>query len=333
MPEVHQIEWRDSNNDRGYPFSDDAGLRAETGLPLPNDAFLDAVFFPIDLVGSLYLSLINKANGVVEIADSANGSTKGTAAIIAGEETLEFSDVYGRPTGTLVIGPGFEGTSSLTVLDAENAAFAAACVFPQNQQGVRGFLLPDGTLVTGTVIIRGGNGIRVDSAMEDGKFVIRLQAVGVGSSADCISLPPAVTCLKISQADDSNLTIKQSAAAGGVMLELGARVCMNDLCPAKNVPDETGELPLTSSDPCGEDPPQPEPPWPPDPGFGPVSCISHNGRYFLVAMSDMLAVEPSDEPNAVGTSLEGANMEGLQKIIDLLPPRAAQAIKIRVKGW
>lgn len=332
MPEVHQIEWRDSNDDRKYPFSDSAGLVAETGLPLPSDAFLDAVFYPIDLVGTLYLSKVDKAAGVLEIADSADASVKGTAEI-TGAGVLEFSDAYDRPAGTLVLGPGFESLSTITLLDAQNATFAAACVFPQNQLGVRGFLLPDGTLVTGEVVIRGEDGIRADSAVEDGKFTIRLQAVGVGSSSDCIDLPPAVKCLQISQVDDSNLTIEQKAAAGGVMLELGARVCMEDLCPDKNVPNEDGELPLTPHDPCGEDPPQPTPPWPPDPGFGPVACLGHNGRYFLVSISDLLAVEPSEEPAAIGTSLEGATLEGLQNIVELLPPREAQALSIRIKGW
>jgi len=333
MPEAHQIEWRDSNDDRKYPFSAGAGMQADTGLELPDDAFLDAVFYPIDLSGSLYLSKIDKADGLVEIADSADGSIKGTAAIVPGTELIEFGDEYGRPTGTLVTGPGFDSLSNITLLDARNATFAAACVFPQNQRGVRGFLLPDGTLVTGVVIIRGENGIRADSAMEDGKFVIRLQAAGVGSSSDCIDLPPAVKCLRVSQVDDSNLTIEQSTAAGGILLKLGARVNMCDICPDKNVPDEDGVLPLASHDPCGEDPPQPPMPWPPDPGFGPLVCEGHNGRYFLISDSDLLAVEPSAEPAAIGTSLEGATLEGLQDVIDLLPPRAAQAINIRVKGW
>jgi hypothetical protein len=52
-----------------------------------------------------------------------------------------------------------------------------------------------------------------------------------------------------------------------------------------------------------------------------------------VPVNSLLAVNPTTEPAAVGIPLESASVEELSKILDLLPPREAQGIEIRLKGW
>jgi hypothetical protein len=192
--------------------------------------------------------------------------------------------------------------------------------------------LPDGTVVTGEVTIAGEDGIQAVTTEEEDRTVIRLLATGVQSTEDCIDLPPPVKCIKVKQAEDSTLTINQNATADGVILELSARLELDDVCPEKQIPDESGNLPLSHGDFCEEEPPQPTP-EPTDPGYEGECPPSHNGRYFVIPMNDLLMVNPSSEPADTGTPLESASLDGFQEILDRLPPRDAQAIEILVRGF
>lgn len=328
MPDRMNIEWRNINRERDYPFSDGVTREPTTGIQIKQDAFLDAVFYPINLEGELFLSGVDRMAGTLEVSDESG--VRGTGSING--DVVTFFDSFGRPVGTVVIGPGFDSLSATTVATVEATRFAAACVFPQNQVGVRAFLLPDGTIVTGDVTLAGEDGIRVDTSIEDGKTVIRIMAVGVQSTDDCIDLPPPVKCLKIKQAEGSTLTISQAVSAAGVVLGLGARLTIAEVCPPKAIPGAGGDLPLSHGDLCDDEPPQPEPPDP-TPGFNGECPESHNGRYFIIPLTDLLEVNPSDDPPAVGTSIEGATAEGFQDILDRLPPRTAQSIEIAVRGY
>lgn len=329
MPHTTNQEWRNFNRNRDYPFSAGVSRVPDTGIQIPEDAFIDAVFYPINLSGVLYLSRIDRAEGILEISDDE--SVKGTGQI-GTTDTVYFVDDQSRPVGTIVLGPGFDNLSSVTISAVEATRFSAGCVFPQNQVGVRALKLPDGTLVTGDITIAGEDGIEVVTTVEDGKTVIRFQAVGVQSTDDCIDLPPPCRCLKIKQTEDSTLTLSQSEGTAGVVLQLGARLELEDVCPEKNIPDEDGNLPLSHGDFCEEEPPQPSP-EPPDPGFEGECPTSHNGRYFIIPMVDLLMVNPSNEPADTGTPLEGASIDGFQDILDRLPPRDAQALEIMVRGY
>jgi hypothetical protein len=107
---------------------------------------------------------------------------------------------------------------------------------------------------------------------------------------------------------------------------------MDDLCPAKRIPDSSGVLPPPPVDPCVP-PTPPLPPPPPTPATPPSACANSKGRAFFVPVNSLLAVNPSSEPAAVGVPLESASVEELSKILDLLPPRESQGIEIRLKGW
>jgi hypothetical protein len=328
MPDRMNIEWRNINRERDYPFSAGATRQPTTGIRIPTDAFLDAVFYPIDLDGELYLSSVDRMAGSMAVSDASG--VRGTGELAG--DVVTFFDDFMRPVGTMVLGPGFDSLSATTVATLEATRFAAACVFPQNQVGVRALLLPDGTIVTGDVTLAGEDGIRVDTSVEDGKTVIRIMAVGVQSTEDCIELPPPVKCLRIKQVAESTLTISQSVTSEGVVLGLGARLDIDDVCPSKGVPNEGGDLPLSHGDLCDEEPPQPEPD-PPAPGFEGECPPSHNGRYFIIPLTDLLEVNPSDDPVALGTPLESASVDGFQDILDRLPPRQPQSIEIAVRGY
>jgi hypothetical protein len=324
MADLMNVEWRNINGERDYPFSDGVTLAPVEGIQIPQDAFLDAVFYPINLEGELYLSSIDRMVNEMQVSDASG--VRGTGEL--GTEVVTFFDDYGRPLGTLVLGPGFEELSATMLASVEATRFAAACVFPQNQVGVRAFLLPDGTLVTGDVTFAGEGGIRIDTYVENGNLVMRPMAVGVQSTDDCVDLPPPVQCLKVKQLSGSTLTVSQ----GGNVISLGSRLSISDICPPKAIPDKDGDLPLSHDDLCDEEPEQPEPDIP-TPGYEGDCPSGGSVRYFIIPVTDLLTVNPTDVPAATGTPIEGLSSSGFQDILEKLPPRLAQAIEISVRGF
>jgi len=324
MSDLMNAEWRNINSNRDYPFSDGVTLEPDEGIQIPHDAFLDAVFYPINLDGELYLSGIDRMVNEIQVSDASG--VRGTGTL--GTEVVTFFDEYDRPLGTLVLGPGFEELSSTMLASVEATRFAAACVFPQNQVGVRAFLLPDGTIVTGDVIFAGEGGIRIDTYVENGNLVVRPMAVGVPSTEDCVDLPPPVTCLKVKQLPNSTLTVSQ----GGNVISIGARLAIADVCPPKAIPDDKGNLPLSHDDLCEEDPEQPNPSVP-TPGYDGTCPSGSATRYFIIPVTDLIAVNPTDVPAATGTPIEGVSTSGFQDLLEKLPPRLPQAIEISVRGF
>jgi hypothetical protein len=331
MAATQPAEWRDINDDRSFPFSENGSLMDQDGAPLPQGALVDAILYPIDAVGGVYLSRLDPVAAVAEISATSTGTVLASGEI-TGADTIYLYDGDGRPAGVLVKGSKFDRVITPRSFTAKATPFAAACLFPQNQPGVRAFRLPDGRLVTGAVLFVGENGYTIDTSVVGGKVTVRPDAVGVDASLNCTQLPPPVKCLRVSQAANSILTIQQVLTAAGVVYQLGARVVMDDLCPPKRIPDSSGVLPPPPIDPCvpPTPPPPPPPPTPPTPAS---ACVTGNGRAFIVPINSLLAVNPATEPAAAGVPLESASVESLSKILDLLPPRESQGIEIRLKGW
>ena len=330
MPALQPIEWRDINGLRAFPFSDDASRRDADGDTLPRDAFVDAILYPIGTSGSLYLSAVDPVAALVTVTDSGTGDTVATGAITP-DDTIDLLDADSRPAGVLVKGPGFTLVTTARTFTAAATPFAAACLFPQNQPGVRAFRLPDGRLITGDVLFVGENGYYVTTGLVGGKVVVRADALGENPSLDCTQLPPPVKCLRVSQVAGSLLTVSQAVTAEGVLIYLGARVGMADICPPKRVPDAGGVIPPPPVDPCLEVPTPTPPPTPPP--VPPSICVTGNGRVFIIPTSTLLAINPSDEPAAASPPLESMSTSTLSKILNDLPPRDAQGVEIRLKGW
>jgi hypothetical protein len=331
MTAVQPVEWRDINDERAFPFSEHGLLTDSDGAVLPRGAFVDAILYPIGAAGGLYLSRLDPVAAVVELSVIDTGTVLASGTIDT-TDTIYLYDGDGRPAGVLVKGDEFDRVITPRSFSAAATPFAAACLFPQNQPGVRAFRLPDGRLVTGAVLFVGENGYVIDTSLVGGKVTVRPDAVGVDAALNCTSLPPPIKCLRVGQTANSLLTIQQVLTVEGVVYQLGAQVVMDDLCPAKRIPDSGGVLPPPPVDPCVPPVPPPVPP-PPTPPTAPSACVTGNGRAFIVPVNSLVAVNPATEPAAVGVPLESASVEELSKLLDLLPPREAQGIEIRLKGW
>lgn len=174
-------EFRDEFENTRYPFSDTATLRADSGMELLLDTFLDASLYPIGAVGNVFLSSIALLARQATFTISAGSTMLATAVFdpLAPPDILRFVDTHGRPAGILVSSSlrlaRFSawplGSHDFTVNDA---AFVASCVIPLPAPGVRGLLSEDNTLLAGDVWLVGDNGVAIRE--EDNR--IRVDVVG-----------------------------------------------------------------------------------------------------------------------------------------------------------
>jgi len=163
-------DWRDDNQQRKFPFADDALLTNGT-LEIPNSLFIDGRLYPIGGTEDLYLSSIEREGSIISFAITAAGA--GELAVGGYDVTnipengeIAFYDAYGRPAGMLLSTEtaleAFSGLSTGTYeFISEQARFATVVVVPQPEVGVRGFILPSGETIFGDVWFVGENGVVV----------------------------------------------------------------------------------------------------------------------------------------------------------------------------
>jgi|TARA_R110000824_G_scaffold82768_4_gene207396 hypothetical protein len=170
MPsQIRHPEWQSSLEDTNYPFEPDAKLLNSAGDIVPPDVFLDAHFYPIGGSGSMYLSKVEVTAEAVTlyIGDSSTLEiASGSVTITGSNDIVRLTDVYGRPAGIIISEASrlgmFRalgiGEHSFTQLETP---FVATVCMPTPQIGVRGIVIPDGTLFTGPVWIVGEDGVVV----------------------------------------------------------------------------------------------------------------------------------------------------------------------------
>ena len=177
-------DWRDDNQQRRYPFADDATLIGDD-LTIPESLFIDGRLYPIGGNEDLFLSRITRDGSVITFAVTATGAGElatGSYDVtdIPSTGEIAFHDVYDRPAGMLLATEtsleAFSGLNSGTYefLSAQ-ARFAAAVVVPQPPVGVRGFVLPSGETIFGDVWIAGEDGVVV---RKDDDGSLRIDLIG-----------------------------------------------------------------------------------------------------------------------------------------------------------
>lgn len=161
-------EWRDENKDSRYPFSDSSTLENTIGGLLDKDLFLDAIIYSLGGEGPFYLRSIQNENGIIKVVINNAANTNeivGTVDTYANNKGVPLFDTNGRPAGLLVYDADrairLQGWPSTSVDFANNAQFVASVVIPVPENHLSGFILPDGTVVTGEVWFFGENGIVV----------------------------------------------------------------------------------------------------------------------------------------------------------------------------
>lgn len=196
MPQrIYNQEWRQENQATAFPFTGNASLKSQDGRTILLGTFLDAVISPVGGQAGLGITKISVTNETITISigDTANKNRcSGAFSLVNPPDSIDLFDSYGRPAGLLVsealrlVALQSWGLGEHT-LSPGSAEFVAAVCCPTPEVGLRGFLLPDGTVVSGEVWLVGDAGVilRVEEdispvpcqAKADG-IIIRVDIVG-----------------------------------------------------------------------------------------------------------------------------------------------------------
>jgi hypothetical protein len=160
-------EWRKQNETTKYPFSEVATLTNAEGRVLIEGTFLDAALYPIGATSGLFVSTVvidfQSVKMTVATTTQPNLATA-TFSLLNPPDDVVFYDTYGRPAGTLIsesrrLGLFRSwGVGTHEFLQAQTE-FAATCVFPTPEVGVRGVALENGDLFVGDVWLLGTDGV------------------------------------------------------------------------------------------------------------------------------------------------------------------------------
>lgn len=175
-------DYRKQNEDRNYPFKDGSTL-SNGDITIPNNLFLDAALYPYGHKGQLFLSRITiNLDGSVELAISDGILGEVATAIIEKDEistldVIAFEDPYGRAAGVLVTDPpNFNLLNNYAtqdhIFEAEQTTFCTRVQLPTFESGVSGFVLDDGSFVSGEVWLIGDKGVQLD--IVDDQIVIHV---------------------------------------------------------------------------------------------------------------------------------------------------------------
>lgn len=132
---IRNQEFENLNRYRSYPFSESSSMLDSEGVALPCDVFSDAVLYPVNGSGGLFMSALDCIGRTVEVSDASGvvmvGSLAPEAAVV---------DLYqnGRHAGTIATGPGFdrEMAAGRRRVFEGTAEFAASAVCPIRHDGV-----------------------------------------------------------------------------------------------------------------------------------------------------------------------------------------------------
>ena len=191
MAKIRDREWRDEHEDSNYPFEDRATLVSSLGQILLSGTFLDAAIYPSGVEGTLFISQIVVTNTditVILATEQIEEVCRGTFALDALPDEVRLTDPFGRSAGVLV-----SDALHLSVFQAwptgthefgiDAAPFVAAVVFATPGNYVQGFLLDDGSVVSGEVWLVGGLGVILSHRQhidDQGRVfeVVRADAIG-----------------------------------------------------------------------------------------------------------------------------------------------------------
>lgn len=191
MPRVLYPQWRQEHQATRYPFGDEATLVNDEGYVLLEGTFLDAALFPVGGVEGLYLSSVEVTfeEVILTIGDRIEKSRcSARFPLVSPPDEIVLEDAYGRPAGLLIseaprlgLFQGWE--TGVHAFEPAQTRFAATVCLPTPEDGLRGILLEDGTLLTGDVWLVGDDGVvlreeEVSLAGPGAYRVVRVDVVG-----------------------------------------------------------------------------------------------------------------------------------------------------------
>lgn len=176
MPERIQFpQWRAENDATRYPFSAAATLVNAAGRVIVEGTFVDAALYPVGAGAGLYVNRVTVDFREVAVYVGTPGQPDlavGRFPLVDPPDLVALADPVGRPAGVLVSGESRlglfqtwgEGTHEFEPGETE---FAAGCVFPTPEVGVRAVRLATGELFVGDVWLVGGDGVVLRTGTED----------------------------------------------------------------------------------------------------------------------------------------------------------------------
>lgn len=221
MPnQIRHPEWRPSLEDTNYPFSPAVSLTNAEGSEIPSTSFLDAHLYPIGGSTGIYLSKFSVSNEEITFHigdDSSSDIASGSVSLVALPTYVRLVDANDRPAGIFVSEPQrLAAFSSFGVGDheftQEQTEFVATVCMPAPAIGVRGVILPDGTIMSGQLWFVGEGGVVLRDLETDvaGSATIRVDIVGdplfvrrFCQPRELFTSPKFVTTVKIVSGEDS----------------------------------------------------------------------------------------------------------------------------------
>jgi hypothetical protein len=198
MPQrIYNNEWRRENADTAYPFSETVSLKSQDGRVILHGTFIDAVISPVGGQAGLCITKVTVTNELVTITigDIVNRNRcTGSFGVINPPDSVELQDEYGRPAG-LLVSEALRLASLQSwglgehVISPGNAEFVAAVCCPTPEVGLRGFILPDGTVVSGEVWLVGDAGVVLRVENDTGPVRCQPEVDGVVIRVDVVGDP------------------------------------------------------------------------------------------------------------------------------------------------
>lgn len=176
MEDLRIDQWRNINATTKFPFAESASL-SNGVVAFLDSTLLDASFYPIGAVDFLFVSKVAVTHDLIRISMGDANEEEicyGEFDAISPGELVRFQDRFGRPAGIIISEPNrlalFQswgiGSQQFTRAQTE---ICATCFIPTPEIGIRGIVLPDGSVMTGDVWLIGDNGValRADKELLD----------------------------------------------------------------------------------------------------------------------------------------------------------------------
>ena len=174
-------EYENENALRSYPFAEGCSVEDTDGTAIGTGVIVDAILYPLNPAGTLYLSGIS-VDGTVSIADSKK--TVMTGAATSGSPRIELYDTsdFHRHSGTLLCSSA-DAVSMLVTVGAErkfssgHTAFASSCVFPVVNDGVTSLNIGETGVTDGLISITNGDNASIRVATTESGDRIRFDVI------------------------------------------------------------------------------------------------------------------------------------------------------------
>lgn len=180
MAEVIYPGFRDQFLTAKYPFADSATLLSDQGKQLREDTLLDALLITTESPHLTTMTLSADQYRLTIGTDLEPELLVARGSFSSLGDMIPLADQYGRQAGVLVVDPGvFSYLASWTegtyTFQPDATPFAAATLAPAPPGVVSGVLLDDGTLLTGEVVLYGGEGVVLS---QEGSCGVRIDVTG-----------------------------------------------------------------------------------------------------------------------------------------------------------